>query len=318
VKQIWDTIWAFALVHWTPILAAAAFVVSVASAVISHLNMRAARSQAESTKTAANAALEQSRAAEMASSLARDVSEVQALEAAKARIDQETPRVVVAVDLLSGHPAITGGWPQDIPPPHPDITPQGERTLDYVEHHNDFIYFVLRGTLYNEGKYVARVRTNGPILYSDTDPHTGLEVQIPQKSGIDGYYLLHPGQKAMFEVRPGNTIWNILNRKEKTGSDIILSRDSFLFRPGSFDEPSSVAILITEIRDPIRERTGNPDAPLVIKDHCHVEVSVERRQEYPKSFDYVHAELKGDQERLERLQLNDELRRALSSRSDEE
>lgn len=321
MKQIWDAVWAFAQAHWTPILAVAAFVVSVYAAVISHVNMRAARrsaagtvSQAKSAEKSARAALDQAREAQVASSLARDASEVQALEAAKTRIDQAAPRVVVTLDLLGEHPLTTSGWIEEIPLPHPDMDPPGEVTLDYWEHRHDYLYFVLRGMIYNEGEHVARVRANGsaagPVLYAGTHPVSGEDVPVPQQSGVDRCYLLYPGQTALFEIRAVKSIWDILAHYsgEKPEPYLTISRDSFRFQPGSFDEPEVFVAITTQAEEPLGERSEEQwNAPLVIKNRCNVVVLVERKQRYPKSFEYVHAELQGDQEKLEELRRNDRL-----------
>lgn len=321
MKQIWDAVWAFAQAYWTPILTVSAFVVSVYAAIVSHVNMRAAKrsaagtlSQAESAETSAAAALDQAREAQLASSLARDAAEVQALEAAKARIDQAAPRVVVTLDLLGEHPLTAPGWIKDIPLPHPAIEPPGEVTLDYVEHHNDYLYFVLRGTLYNDGDHVARVRTHGsaegPVLYAGTHPVSGDEVPVPQRSGIDHCYLLYPGQTALFEIRAVKTIWDILNHYQEEEPDpyVTISRDSFNFLPGSFDEPDVSVVITTQAEEPLAERSDEQwNAPLVIKNRCNVVVLTERKQRYPTSFQHVHAELLDNQDKLQRLWENEQL-----------
>ncbi|WP_410574381.1 hypothetical protein [Amycolatopsis sp. cmx-4-61] len=312
MKQIWDVVWAFAQAHWTPILAAAAFVVSVYAAVISRRSAVGTVSQAKSAEKSARAALDQAREAQVASSVARDASEVQALEAAKTRLDQAAPRVVVTLDLLSEHPLTTSGWIDEMPLPHPEIDPRGEVTLDYWEHRHDYLYFVLRGTIYNEGEHVARVRVSGsamgPVLYAGTHPVSGEDVPIPQQSGVDRCYLLYPGQTALFEIRAVESIWDILNHysEKKPESYINISRDSFRFQPGSFDEPEVVVAIATQAEEPIGERSEEQwNAPLVIKNRCNVVVLVERKQQYPKSFEHVHAELQGDQEKLEALRRNE-------------
>ena len=321
MKQIWDTVWAFAQSHWTPILAAAAFVVSAYAAIISHVNMRAAKrsaagteSQAKSAEASAAAALDQAREAQAASSLARDASEVQALEAAKARIDQASPRVVVTLDLLGEHPLTTSGWATDIPLPHPEIQPPGELTLDYMEHRHDYLYFVLRGTLYNEGAHVARIRsygsTGGPVLYAGSHPASGVEVPIPQRSGVDYCYHLHPGQTALFEIRAVKPIWDILYhyQQKKPEPYINISRDQFYLQPGSFDEPELHVAIITQAEEPLQDRANEQwNAPLIIKNKCNVVVLMERKLHYPKSFEFVHAELQGDRERIEQLHQNERL-----------
>lgn len=312
MKQIWDVVWAFAQAHWTPILAAAAFVVSVYSAVISRRSAVGTVSQAKSAEKSARAALDQAREAQVASSVARDASEVQALEAAKTRLDQAAPRVVVTLDLLSEHPLTASGWIDEMPLPHPEIDPTGEVTLDYWEHRHDYLYFVLRGTIYNEGEHVARVRVSGsamgPVLYAGTHPVSGEDVPVPRQSGVDRCYILYPRQTALFEIRAVKSIWDIVSHysEKKSESYLSISRDSFRFQPGSFDEPEVFVAITTQAEEPIGERSEEQwEAPLVVKNRCNVVVLVERRQQYPKSFEHVHAELQGDQEKLEELRRNE-------------
>lgn len=320
MEQVWDSVWAFAQAHWSPVLTVAAIVVSVYAAVVSHVNMRAAKrsaegtlSQAESAQTSAAAALDQAREAQTASVLARDASEVQALEAAKSRIDQTAPRVVVTLDLLGEHP-LTATYEQflGLPLPHPDVDPPGELIVDYMERHHDYLYFVLRGTLYNEGEYVARVNTNtssmGPVLYPGPHPVSGEEVHVPQRSGVDHCYLLYPGQTVLFEIRAATTIFDIVQHYKEEDPDpyFTMSRDFFHCRPGSFDEPETSVVITTQAEEPVGERRGLPtSAPLVIKDRCYVSVQIDREQRYPKSFAYVHAELQDDRKKLQQLRQYD-------------
>jgi hypothetical protein len=118
----------------------------------------------------------------------------------------------MSLDLASERPLTSAELLTEVSLPHPCIEPAGDRTLGYHEHRHDFLYFVVRGTLYSDGDHVARVFAHGqsrPIFYAGVHPFTGAEVAVPQRSEVDRCHLLHPGRSALFEIRAVTTIWDI-------------------------------------------------------------------------------------------------------------
>ncbi|MEU4768753.1 hypothetical protein AB0H12_36440 [Actinosynnema sp. NPDC023794] len=313
-KTAWITAWPFIVQYRSELIALLALVVSIMAARIAWRNARAAETQAKAATIQADAALDQSREAQNNSSLSRNAYEVQALEAARARIDQASPRVVVTLNLLSESPTVTEGWINEPPIPHPPIHSRGKLTLDYMKHRHDYIYFVLQGMLYNEGDRVARVQVGGlaegPVFYADSHPVAGnKDVAVPYKSDVEHTYLLEPGQTALFEIRPVKSIWDLLDTAEDKHPYPLISRDFFRFRPGSLNEPELYVTITTRVDNPVRQSSTDDqwNTPIKIDDRCHVFVDVQRELHYPKNFDYVHAELQDDQDKLRQMQLMDQI-----------
>ncbi|MFJ5992961.1 hypothetical protein [Lentzea sp. NPDC092896] len=314
LNAIWDSVWPNIVQYRSELIASLALIVSLLAARIAWRNARAAEIQAEAASVQAQAALDQAREAQHSSALSYTAYEVQALEAARARIDAILPQVVVVADLLSEHPIVIDGWPSDIPAPHPPIRSPGELSLDYMGHRHDSVYFVVQGWVHNDSDRVVRFSASGsgvgPIFYVGPNPVSDGEVIIPQKSNIEQEYTLPPRATALFEMRAIRSIYDLLHDgKDENKPYPQISRYHFRFTPGSVDVPELYVSIAVQAENPVRQQVGNKqwDAPIVVDDHCYVPVLVEREVAYPKKVDYVHAELQGDQDRLERMRQMDRI-----------
>jgi len=334
LSLLWDTIWPLLIAYRSDLVASLAFVVSCIAARIAWRNAKAAETQAaaatvqaeaatvqaDAATTQADAALDQAREAQRTSVLAYNANEVQALEAARTRIDQASPQIVVTLNLLSKNPIVTEESPRDIPYPHPTIESTSKQSLDYEQYNNGYMYFVVQGTLYNEGTRTARIWTTDATFYAGTHPITHESVPEPQKSNIEHCYVLHPGQTALFELRPSKSMWDLLNEdSENAESQRLFHQSRFHLSPGSMDDPTSTVTITTKAENPVQQPLGHKqwNAPIVIKGYFDMSIEIARKLEYPKNFDYVHAELKDDKDRLQQMRMYDLIFAAIKEKSND-
>jgi hypothetical protein len=92
----------------------------------------AAETQVEAAMTQAESAVKQSHEAATQSTIAREIVEVDSLGAAKARIDQAAPGVVIAVPLRDRASRVRVSISDKIPVPHPKAETQTRRELNFI------------------------------------------------------------------------------------------------------------------------------------------------------------------------------------------
>ncbi|MEU5781397.1 hypothetical protein [Micromonospora lupini] len=294
-----------------------ALVVAVWSSVITRRGVRAADRSAHAAEAQAEAATAQAFDAGRQASTARVTGEVEALAAAKSRIDAASPSVVVAITTINRSPYIARSL-YDVQCPHPEAAKvEGDRYVKWADWHFD-VYFVITGTLFNDGAQAVRAYANGPRYYAGRHPLTGEELREPPvcDPAWDAR-VLYPGQFASFQLFVGQQVWDWLDALDSKpeGSESEL-RDIFVFRPGGSDEPSVSAIIKTKANPLVRVAPEHPDARVGdlkarVRPICHVNVQVEYFKEYPDSLDQVHAELRNDKDELRSLYWRSQIARSL-------
>ncbi|GHG41083.1 MULTISPECIES: hypothetical protein [Amycolatopsis] len=298
------------------IVAALALGASFWGTLVSRKNVKVALRSAAAAEEQAAAAIDQARVASQQSSLAHDTAEVDALSAAKARIDEAAPNVTVVLSPMDDAPRLV---PRDeqIPIPHPPVEEPNERTLDYDEHRNDSVYFVHCGMLINDDVRTVRIHSTYARLYAGRHPITGADIPLPLWSAAERCHVLEAGQTALFELRVEKRVDDIVeqaDQRDDQGDERPFSRDQMMFLPGALDEPRLI-VTISTYANPFKERYGSDmSAPLIMRSYGHVQVVIKREPTYPKSFKHIHAELLRDDEKLRSLEYFDELRRALDRR----
>jgi hypothetical protein len=293
-------------------VAALALLASVWATLVSRKSVKAAMRSASAAEEQVEAAVEQVRQAREQSSTSREAAEVDALSAAKSRIDEAAPHVTLVLSPLDDTPRIE---PREgiVPVPHPPITHEPEdQKLDWREVHGDQVYVVLHGILINDDSHAVRVYPPSTArFYAGPHPGNEADVGVPTRSGTEGCHVLEAGQVALFEMHVRQRIEAVLKRAAMTDDDrdLPFSRDKIQLIPGHLDEPQLI-VEITTYAEPFRERyTEDGQVPLVMRAHAHLNVIVKRTPVYPRSFAHLHAELRGDEQKLRSLQQADELRR---------
>ena len=295
------------------LLAVLASVISVCSVIISRGNMKAAKrsanaaeTQVEAAMTQAESAVKQSHEATTQSIIAREIAEVDSLGAEKARIDQAAPSVVIALSPMDRAPRVRVSISDKIPVPHPGAETQTRRELNFMESRHYDLYFVLRGTLYNDGNRAVRVSSRGDAtFYAGKHPTSGCEVPIPQWSAVgEGCHVLYPGQTALFEMHPSREIDQLILESEDSANPDPFSTRGLSFRPHSADKPLVLASVKTYAK-PLEDRREDRGS-IIVKEQCDLDVKIDRIPlRYPKSFEHLHAELLNDEDKLQALQLRD-------------
>jgi hypothetical protein len=277
------------------LVAILALIVAVWSAVITRRGVRAAdRSaraaevQADAAAVQADAAATQAFEARSQATTARVTAEVEALAAAKGRIDGAAPSVVAAITSIDHTPHISENL-HNIQCPHPETEPiSSDRYVDWIDWHYD-VYFIISGTLFNDGTQAVRVHTNGPHFYGGNHPLTGESVPEPQvcDPAWDAR-VLYPGQFALFQIHVGQQIndWLHVFDSDPEGSESEL-RSSFTFRPGGWDEPSTSAIIRTKANPVVRVTPEHADARVGeykarVPPSSYANVYVDYFREYPR------------------------------------
>jgi len=295
------------------VVASFALLASIWGALISRRNVKAALRSAAAAEEQAGAAIRQSQLAADQLSTVRKIAEVDALADARARIDEAAPSVVVVLSPMDDVPRILRHGEQ-IPVPHPSAEEPGNRTLNYIDSLDAIVYFVYRGMLINDGDRAARIHSR-VTFYAGQHPATGVDISRPMWSAVGHCHVLEAGQAALFELRATSRVGAILKRKESaSGGELPFSRDQITFRPGNLDEPCLIVTVETHAEPFLRRKSSNTDAPLVVRDEGQLEVLIRREPSYPQSFEYRHAELLGDEDKLYHLRLMDELQRTLDRR----
>jgi hypothetical protein len=210
------------------------------------------------------------------------------------------PSVAVIISPMDEVPRIL---PQNepIPVPHPTADEAGERSLDCFEFRNDTVYFVLRGTLINDGDRSVRIQTSDARFYAGQHPMTGIDIPQPMWSAAEHRHVLEAGQAALFELRPMKRVDAIIEQAEKrrdSEKEIHFSRDQIMFLPGTLDEPR-LTITILTYAEPFKDLYGSDvQSPLIMRANSHVHVAITREPMYPQSYEHLQAELRGDKDKL--------------------
>ncbi len=280
------------------VVAALALVASFWATFISRINLKAALRSAAAAEEQAEAAIEQARQATHQSSIARDTAEVDALSAAKARIEDAVPSVALIISPMDKVPRIL---PQNepIPVPHPTADEAGERSLDFSDFRNDTVYFVLRGMLINDGDRSVRIQTSDARFYAGQHPMTGIDIPQPMWSDAEQRHVLEAGQAALFELLPMKRVDDIIEQAEKrrdSEEKMHFSREQIIFLPGTLDEPH-LTITILTYAEPFKNLYGS-DLPLIMRANSYVQVAITREPMYPQSYEHLQAELRGDKDKL--------------------
>jgi hypothetical protein len=277
-----------------------ALIVSVRTMLYSKRNTKAAERSAESAINQVNEASAQVH-------LAVKTSEASAIETAYSRIDRNAPSATVAIDYVQEAPFIAEGSYQ-VPVPHPEPDQNKVQKLDYNRHWSWYSYFVLRGSIYNDGDRAVRVYPKGPVFYPGSHPVTHEEVPLPQRT-VSGTYLLYPGQIALFQILVREWVDDWLKLRETDAAQC--HESSFHLQPGSLDEPNLVVKIKTEGR-PVRRQIDESGDWIILEPGCYVTTKIERG--YPTSFDWLHAKLKNDKDKLYWLQRQEQLFKFLSKK----
>lgn len=192
------------------------FFAALATIVLVYLTSKTLKALHEQIKVGQDAAAAARRSADAARESAT-AAEDAVREAAKTRIDDQAPRVVVLLEEPE--------WPPFIDPTRSGMPGGGERTLlesmgqaqvaggpyFFDEQKSWFLWFRTRGVLMNEGRGTARVRLDGDARFIES-PSPLLEnagiVSVPPKVGVasNREYLLRPGGVAVFEWAYGHTL----------------------------------------------------------------------------------------------------------------
>ncbi|HEX3785313.1 MAG TPA: hypothetical protein VHX38_37150 [Pseudonocardiaceae bacterium] len=234
------------------------------------------------------------------SSIARDTAEVDALSAAKARIEAAVPSVVVIISPIDEVPRIL---PQNDPAPVPHSTADeaGERSLDYIEFQHDNVYFVLRGMLINDGDRSVRIQTSDAKFYAGQHPITGIDIPQPMWSAAEHRHVLEAGQAALFELLPMKQVEAIMEDAEKRchrDEEINFSHEQITVLPGTLDEPHLTFKILTYAEPFKNLYRGDVQSPLIMRANCHVHVAITREPKYPQSYEHLQAEMRGDKDKL--------------------
>jgi hypothetical protein len=284
------------------VVSTVAIIVSVWTVFYSKRNTKAAERSAE-------AAINQANDASSQADLAVKTSEASAIETAYSRIDRNAPSATVAIDYVQEAPFIVEASCQVLVP-HPEPDQNKIQKLDYNRVWSWYAYFVLRGSIYNDGDRAVRVYPKGPVFYPGSHPVTHEEVPLPQRT-VRGPYLLYPGQIALFPI----LVWRSVNEwLELQKTDVTQHESSFHLQPGGLDKPNVVVKIETE-GCPVRRQTDKSGDWIVLKPGCDVTTKIERG--YPTSFDWLHATLKNDEDKLHWLHWHEWARSAVSRREGE-
>ena len=286
------------------LLAVLAIIISVLSWITSHSNMKAAKrsasaaeTQAEAAMTQAESAVKQSHEATTQSIIVREIAEVDSLGAAKARIDQAAPSVVITVPLRDRASRVRVSISDKIP----EAETRTRRELNFMESRHYDLYFVLRGTLYNDGNRAVQVVSHGDAtFYAGKHPTSGCEVPIPQWSAVEGCHVLYPGQMALFEMHPCKEIDQLMLESEDSADPDLFSTRGLTFRPGNADKPWVLASVKTYAK-PLEDRREDRGS-IIVKEQCELDVRIDRTLRYPKSFEHLQAKLLNDKDKLQALQ----------------
>jgi hypothetical protein len=186
---------------------AAAAVANLILVAFALKNLQALRDQIEVGHDAATAARQSAAAAADA-----------VREAARMRVDEQAPRVVVVMEESAWPPMLDrqrsgmpgGGEPTLFDTAGQAEVPTGELYFDL--NRKNLLYFTTRGLLINEGNGAARIQPSPAVrLVSGTSGlhKSGSEqISIPPVLGAGLYpeYLLRPGEVALFEWKDGHTL----------------------------------------------------------------------------------------------------------------
>ncbi|MFG3600231.1 hypothetical protein [Micromonospora chersina] len=258
-------------------------------------------------------------------SVASVTAEVEALAAARSRIDEAAPSIVVAITEFVGHPQVSESS-FGVPVPHPPVAPSREDVIvPWADWHSD-VYFVISGTLYNDGTSSARVYCNGPKFYEGKHPLTGEPLgEPPVCDPANDARILYPGQFALFQLYARRQIWDCLDAMDADPPrrPHFQTKDLFMFRPGSTDEPMTSATIEVEAEPVVRVEPDGEDVKVGdltvrVKAGCYMHVSLEHFRDYPDSLNYVHATLRNDEEELRNSYMRKLMLRAYRRERDRE
>ena len=119
--------------------------------------------------------------------------------------------------------------------------------------------------------------------------------------------MLYPGQLACFELLVQQQIWDWIDAAEANKHRVKI-RKYLLAVPGSADKPSlsvgltfSVVGPLVKVIEPAHEDGVVGDLKVEVADRCASTCEVEYNVRYPDSIDELHAEMTGDEAKLESL-----------------
>jgi hypothetical protein len=318
----------------TAIVALFALLVAMWSAIIARRGVKAAERSAHfaersagaaerSSETAAQSAGDQVRAAFTQTHQQKVLAEVDVLAAARDRIDQAAPKLLIAIDFIDGTPLVAEAA-YEIPAPHPPITAlETARQIDFNDWHFD-VYFLARGTILNSGTDPVRVFPMDLRFVDGVHPVTGEPVKTPQKlASAKPTAIIYPGQLACFELLADGQVRDWVDMEGMDKSSLELSK-TVLARPARTSEPLLTATLTFSVRpgvvriiEPKGEDPRNGDLKVSVADSRTVTCEIEYFTRYPDSIDRLHAQMTNDEEALERHaleRLNREISRETANR----
>ena len=186
------------------------FLAALATVVVVLLTLRTLRALHEQVKVGQDAATAARESADAAEDAVR--------EAAKTRIDDQAPRVVVLIENPEWPPFIDRS--RSSAPVGADLSlldtlgqssvANSTELYQFDAHKSWFLWFRTRGVLINEGKGTARVSIGRAARFIEGESRLlGQEVlHVPPRIGTDLFpeYILRPGEKALLEWGDGHTL----------------------------------------------------------------------------------------------------------------
>lgn len=301
-----DGVWHAFLSFWqidrvSLLVSVGAVAVSLWVGFISRRSTKAAERSAKAAEQQAQAAHNQAREATWRAVYAADVSEIGALETARNRIDRNAPSAVVAIDYIHKAPLLVETCSR-LPVPHPEPGQSGKLELPYEDYWHYDVYILLRGTIYNDGDRAIRVYADVADFYAGPHPLTDEEVPVPQYDA-EGFHYLYPGQMARFQVLARKQVDDWLQLTEERDA-VKYPLAWFHLDPGGANEPHVTVKIKTETR-PVKRRIDEDGDKIILEPRCYVRVTTETVRKYPTSVDWLHAELKNDQDKLHELRMRE-------------
>jgi hypothetical protein len=184
------------------------FLAALATVVVVVLTLKTLKALHEQVKIGQDAATAARESADAAEDAVR--------EAAKTRIDDQAPRVVVLMETPEWPPFIDrsrssapgGGQPTLLDTLGQSEVANSTEPYYFNAQRSWFLWFRTRGVLINEGNGTARVSLGGTARFIEGKSDLlGHEVPIPPRIGTEPFpeYILHPGDQAFFEWGDGHT-----------------------------------------------------------------------------------------------------------------
>ena len=296
--------WILSLGHdqLSVIISIIALVVAVWTTVVSRRSAKATENQATATAKQVDIAQEQSESAReqawsasIANSQAQEIAEVEAIQTVKAWVDDRSPKLCVSIHKIS--PGVHDPGMVN-PPVNWEELKEWTTELEFWEHQGDLLYFAMQGVIYNDGTESIRVLPAGPQFLAGTVVGYAGEFSVPRKADPQsGYYLLKPGQAALFETLKVHTFDNWLMRSDRNHPSTHVSTNMFACAPASADDPK-MEVLIDYEGDPVvrseRKAKGLIVDTVMPAGYPSMELSIDYQRHYPESFKEIQARLTDD------------------------